>query len=111
MSNPFKDEFDRESLIKDIAERADIIVNYQKSGFLDRNNAVRKILELRINDKDVEIITAAKLSKSSTPFAWATNDRIVKELDMQKAILQTKLIEKQMEGKCVLVLQANSESG
>ena len=33
MSNPFKDEFDRESLIKDIAERADIIVNYQKAVF------------------------------------------------------------------------------
>ena len=99
MSNPIKDEFDRESLIKGIAERADIIVNYQKNGFLDRNNAVRKILELRINDKDVEIITAAKLSKSSIPFTPVTNDRIVKELDMQKAILQTKLIEKQTEGK------------
>lgn len=99
MSNPIKDEFDRESLIKGIAEREDIIVNYQKNGFLDRNNAVRKILELRINDKDVEIITTAKLSKSSTPFAWATNDQIVKELDMQRTILLAKLIEKQMEGK------------
>lgn len=33
MSNPIKDEFDRESLIKGIAEREDIIVNYQKTVF------------------------------------------------------------------------------
>lgn len=37
MSNPMKDIFDKESMIKDIAERENIICNYQKYGLLDKD--------------------------------------------------------------------------
>ena len=37
-----KDIFDKESMMKDIAERENIICNYQKYGFLDRENAIKK---------------------------------------------------------------------
>ena len=51
MSNPMKDIFDKESMIKDIAERENIICNYQKYGLLDRENAIKKIQELRRGDE------------------------------------------------------------
>ncbi len=46
MSNPMKDIFDKESMIKDIAERENIICNYQKYGLLDRENAIKKIQDV-----------------------------------------------------------------
>ena len=97
MGNPIKDTFDKASLIKDIAERENIICNYQKYGLLDRDDAIKKIQELRISDKDVAVVTTANLSVSSLPFSQSTNDQIVRELAMQRDILQAKLIKKQAE--------------
>ena len=42
----------KESLIKDIAEREKIISDYKKYGVLDRDKAINKIQELRIKDKE-----------------------------------------------------------
>lgn len=92
------DIFDEESMIKDIAERNTIICNYQRYGFLDRDDAIKKIQELRISDADIMEATAIKLAVSSTPFSQSTNEQIVEELTMQRNILQAKLIKKQLEG-------------
>ena len=62
MSNPMKDIFDKESMMKDIAERENIICNYQKYGLLDRENAIKKIQELRRDDENVAAITSVKLA-------------------------------------------------
>ena len=97
MSNSIKDEFDKVSLIKDIREIDSIVFNYQRYGSLDRNEAIRKIQELRITDKDIAAATAARLATSSTPFSQSTNDQIVGELLMQRNILQAKLVKKQTE--------------
>ncbi len=97
MSNPMKDIFDKESMIKDIAERENIICNYQKYGLLDRENAIKKIQELRKGDENVAAITSVKLATSSVPFNQSTNDQLVGELIMQRDILQAKLIKKQLE--------------
>lgn len=97
MSDYIKDIFDKESLIKDIAERENIIFNYQRYGLLDRDDAIKKIQELRISDKDIAEATAVNLSVSSIPFSRSTNDQIVRELAMQRDILQAKLIKKQAE--------------
>lgn len=83
---------DKESLIKDIAEREKIISDYKKYGILDRDKAINKIQELRIKDKEVEEITIAKLATFSIPFSMSTDEQIVAELDMQKEILKAKLI-------------------
>lgn len=90
---------DEESMIKDIAERDAIIRNYQICGFLDRDDAIKKIQELRISDADIMEATAIKLAVSSTPFSQSTNEQIVEELAMQRNILQAKLIKKQLEGR------------
>jgi hypothetical protein len=97
MSNPKKGIFDIESLTKDIEEREKIIRSYRKTGHLDRKDAIKKIQELRINDEDVATVTSVKLAVFSVPFNQSTNDQIVTELTMQRDILQTKLIKKQME--------------
>ena len=99
MSNPIKDIFDIESLSKDIAERENIMQNYRATGYLDRNDAIKKIQELRIYDGDVAAVTSVKLATSSIPFSQSTDDQIVSELAMQRDILQAKLIKKQMEDK------------
>ena len=97
MNNQIIDEFDKASLIKEIHERDIIICNYQKCGFLDRDDAIRKIQELRKGDKDIATATVVNLSVSSTPFSQSTNDQIVRELAMQRNILQAKLIKKNTE--------------
>ncbi len=92
-----KDIFDKESMSKDIAEIENIICNYQRYGLLDRENAMKKIKELRISDEDIAAATSINLSVFSIPFSQSTNDQIVGELAMQRDILQAKLIKKQVE--------------
>lgn len=82
----------KDSLIKDIAEREKIISDYKKYGILDRDKAIKKIQELRIKDKEVEKITITKLATFSIPFSMSSDEQIVAELDMQKEILKAKLI-------------------
>ena len=83
---------DTESLIKDIKERDDIIQNYRITRSLDRDNAIKKIMELRSRDIDIYRITMAGLAISSTPFNIATNEQIIRDLETQKNILEAKLI-------------------
>lgn len=87
-STDYKDN--KESLIKDIAEREKIISDYKKYGILDRDKAIKKIQELRIKDKEVEI-TIAKFATFSIPFSMSSDEQIIAELYMQKTILEAKL--------------------
>lgn len=97
MSDPNKDAFDKASLSKGIAERDKIINVYRAYGILDQNDAIHKIQELRLSDKEVAEATAAQLAVSSVPFSIATNDQLVSELIMQRDILQAKLLKLQAE--------------
>ena len=75
-------------------KREKIISDYKIYGILDRDNAIKKIQELRIKDRDIAAATAVNLSVSSTPFSQSTNDQIINELTMQMDILTAKLIKK-----------------
>lgn len=99
MSNPIKNILDKESIMKDIEEREIIICNYQKYGLFDRDNAIKKIQELRIRDRDIAIATSINLAVFSIPFSQSSNEQIVSELVMQRDILQAKLIKEQAEDK------------
>ena len=81
----------KESIIKDIIDRKKIVFDYRMYGILDRDSAINKIKELRNKDKEVEKITTVNLAISSIPFSMSSDDQIVAELDMQKAILEAKL--------------------
>lgn len=88
---------DKERLIKDIEDRNFIINQYNLTGKIDRAEAIRKIYELRISDKNVAAITAAGLLAYSVPFDSATDEQIIAELRMQADILNSELMKKVTE--------------
>ena len=92
MSNWAERIVDRASILKDISDRKQIIRNYEHTGHLDRDEAILKIQELRLTDKDVATITTAKLAVSATPFSQTPDQAIVAELQMQIEILTAKLV-------------------
>ena len=75
----------------DIAERKDIVEMYYKSRILDRDNAIKKIKELRLTDTNVATVTSIELLVNSIPFENATDEQIIGELQMQIGILGTEL--------------------
>ena len=99
MCRPINDETDVASLIKDIVERERLINTFQCLGCVNQNDAIHKIQELRVCDKEVAEATSVQLAVSSVPFRIATNEQIVGELIMQRNILQAKLFKLQMEGQ------------
>lgn len=92
MSNWEERMVDKASILKDISDRTQIIQNYERTGHLERDEAISKIQELRLRDKDVAIITSAKLTVSATPFSQTPDQAIVAELQMQIEILTAKLV-------------------
>ena len=93
MCRPINDETDVASLVKDIVERERLINTFQCLGCVDQNDAIHKIQELRVCDKEVAEATSVQLAVSSVPFRIATNEQIVGELIMQRNILQAKFLE------------------
>ena len=96
MSNPIIDTLNESDLLKDIEERKIIIFNYQNYSLFDRDNAIYKIEELRAKDNDISNFNAAVIlhSTSPIPLEQATNEQLIKELTIQRDILQAKLIKK-----------------
>lgn len=99
MCRPIKNETDMASYVKDIVERDRLINTFQRLRLLDQNDAIHKIQELRVRDKEVAEATSAQLSVSSISFRMATNEQIIGELIMQRDVLQAKLFKLQMEGQ------------
>lgn len=97
MSDMIKDSYDRASALKDIAEREQIIRTFQLTGCIDRDKAIEKIKELRLNDAEVAAVTTVRLAVSSTPFSVVSDQGIVAELQMQVEILSAKLTENKNE--------------
>ena len=78
----------------DIKDREDLINKYKAKGYFlksEREDAIRKIKELRITDQTVAEITAVKLTTNSVSFDKAQDGSIAAELRMQVDILTTEL--------------------
>ena len=90
MINNLKKGYDCASILKDILERKQIIDNYHLTGYLDRDQAIKKIVELRQADAEVAAVTSARLVVSSMPFSSVSNQGIIAELQMQIDILSAK---------------------
>ena len=110
MSNPLKEAYDRASLLNDISERETLLQDYQKTGRLDRDKAVRKIQELRLTDSDVAQATAVMLAKSHTPFEQATDQAIANELQMQLQILSAKAFNKRFDSAQAVIQTTQNRS-
>lgn len=92
MDDRFKETYDRASMLKDISDREQMINNFRRTGYLDRDKAIQKIQELRLSDTDVAAATTARLSISSTPFSQVSDQGIIAELQMQLEILSAKTL-------------------
>lgn len=97
MGNPIRDtkgQFDKADLAKSIEERQLIIDRYVQTGFFDRNDAIRKIVELRRSDAKVGVIYAA--SPKGRPLEEYPDSVLVENLKMQVTILAAELAEKEL---------------
>ena len=93
-SNTFSDlktAYDAVSITNEINERRAIINTYRQYGYLDRDNAIKIIQDLRIKDAEVASVTSAKLAVSRIPFDLAPDHSIIAELEMQEDVLAIKL--------------------
>ncbi len=96
MDNRFKETYDRASMLKDISDREQMINNFRRTGYLDRDKAIQKIQELRLSDTDVAAATTERLAISSTPFSQVSDQGIIAELQMQLEILSAKTLKIQL---------------
>ena len=95
MDNRVKETYDRASMLKDISDREQMINNFRRTGYLDRDKAIQKIQELRLSDTDVAAATTARLAISSIPFSQVSDQGIIAELQMQVEILSAKTLKNQ----------------
>lgn len=97
MGNPIRDtkeHFDKVDLAKSIEERELIINRYIQTKFLDREDAIRKIVELRRSDAKVGVIYAA--SPKGRPLEESPDSVLVENSKMQATILAAELAEKEL---------------
>ena len=94
MVDPVKKAYEIASIEKDINERNEVINTFISTGYLDRDKAVSKIIELRKTDENVAAVTNVKLIQYSVPFSEVPNKNIVAELKMQVDILSVELAKK-----------------
>lgn len=95
MNDINKKVVDKTSIAKDIAERKAIIEQFKSQRILDRENAIKKIRELRASNEMVLVTTTMNQQmRGSKPFLLCTDADLVAELQMQKDILELELLKK-----------------
>jgi len=100
MSNPIKREYDKLSIAKDIIERENIIRQFQTTGFLDRNEAIEKIMSLQFTDADMSIATVAKQTQCGRVDLYQVdNYTIIANIKFQIDFLKAKLAKLELEEK------------
>ena len=100
MSNPIKREYDKMSISKGIIERENIICKFQTTGYLDRNEAIEKILSLQLTDADIAFATVAKQTQcGSVDLYQADNNLIIANIQFQIDILKAKYAKLELEDK------------
>ena len=71
MGNSIKKEYDRLSITKDIVERQNIIRQFQITGFLDRNDAIKKIESIQVTDAELALARTSAEHTSSVSPCWS----------------------------------------
>ena len=100
MSNPIKRDYDKISITKEIFERENIIYQFQSTGFLDRNEAIKKITSLQLTDAELTLATKAKQAVSGSVNLYQVNDNlIISNMQFQIDFLKAKLAKLEFEDK------------
>ena len=92
MSDIGKKLYDAVSIERDINERKQIINEYLITKHLDRDKAIRKIMELR--SSNIDVLTVSIAHRSSIPLCSAPDDMLLNDLQMQIDMLEAELIKK-----------------
>lgn len=93
MTESAKNEYDKASIVKDIAEREAIIQRFYATGELDREDAIRKFLALQSKDSEaVAVMAVGRIKNGSVDIRSADNNTIVNNLQFQVDFLKAKLL-------------------
>ena len=87
---------------KEINDRQQIINEFIKKRFLyknEREEAIKKIKELRASDEKVLSVAILEQANGSIPLVQASDEALVVELDNQIKLLKTELIEENGDNK------------
>lgn len=100
MSNSIKREYDKLSILKDIAEREKIVYQFQTTGFLDRNDAIEKVTSIQITDAELALATKVKQAVCGSVNLYQVDDNlIISNMLFQIDFLKAKLAKLEVEEK------------
>ena len=93
MGNFNKRNYDMASISEEINKRLQIIDLFEKTGYLDRSNALNMIKELRQKDIKVNVITVPKINMPSVLLSDLNDKDLINELNNQLKVLYAELFE------------------
>lgn len=92
-NNPIKTKFD-------IDERNKIIDAFRQTRHLDREHAIRIIVNKRMEDEKVAAVTAATHAQNATiPLDMATDESLIQELQLQVITMEAELAKMVVSGE------------
>lgn len=92
MGNPLYNDFKKMKISREIAERESMVLNYNRTGNLDRETAKNLIRKLKRTDIEVKTVSSLKEIQCGTiDLNSASNDTLIFNLQMQVDILEAKL--------------------
>ena len=98
MDNRIKKEYEIQLVEKDISEREKIIRDFTNYGYLDRNDAINKIISLQMTDFEMTLATRAKQIESGTANLYLADEKlIIDNIQFQLDFLELKLAKLEME--------------
>ena len=98
MGNPIYNNFEKMKISREIAERKNIILHYNRTGNLDRETAKNLIRNLKETDIDVKAASSLKEMQCGTiDLNIAPNDTIIFNLQLQIDVLEAKFVKIALE--------------
>lgn len=88
------------SLIEDMDEIKHMLINFKQTGYLDRNKAISKIVEVRTTNESVLAAYAIEQAgRISTTLDCVSNAQLANELAKQWELLQNELLQISLGGQ------------
>ena len=92
MGNQIYKDFEKMKISREIAERKNLILHYNRTGDLDRETAKNLIRNLKETDIDVKVVSSLKEMQCGTiDLNIAPNDTLIFNLQIQLDVLEAKL--------------------
>ena len=100
MGDTTKRVYDMLTITKDITEREKIVQQFQRTGFIDRNDAINKIVKLQATDVKLAVATMTmQIERESVDLHQVDNSTIVMNMQFQIDFLKEELAKLALEEK------------